>query len=258
MLYILLPIYNEEKTLDSLINNIDGCLKDNKLDYRIIACNDGSSDKSEEILEKLTNQINLEIITHKINRGLGETIRDLFERAAEVSNLDDIFVRLDSDNTHDPKFILDMINKIEEGYDVVTASRFQTGGGQLGVPRYRAFISWCAQLFSRVVFRMWRQREFSCGYRAYRASIIKKAIEIYGNEFIQLKGLGFTCTLEKLVKLNMLNARFAEIGFMLRYDKKESPSKMVSSITTLGYIAMTILYNWPFGGWRQQIKKKMR
>src|ERR1019366_10362422 len=87
-------------------------------------------------------------------------------------------------------------------------------------------------------------------YRAYRASLIKDAIGVYGNDFIQLKGLGFTCTLEKLVKLKLLGARFAEAPFVLRYDQKVSESKMVSSITTLGYLVMTIMYHWPWGGWR--------
>ena len=94
-------------------------------------------------------------------------------------------------------------------------------------------------------------RECSCGYRGYNAKIIKKAINIYGNDFIQLKGLGFTCTLEKLVKLKLINARFIEIPFLLRYDQKKSDSKMISSITTLGYLVMVLLlYYWPWEGWR--------
>ena len=80
----------------------------------------------------------------------------------------------------------------------------------------------------------------------------------FGNNFIQLKGLGFTCTLEKLIKLKLIGARFGEIPFMLRYDQKQSASKMVSSVTTLGYLVMTILYHWPWGGWRTGIRKKQK
>jgi dolichol-phosphate mannosyltransferase len=80
--------------------------------------------------------------------------------------------------------------------------------------------------------------------------MIRRAIRVFGNDFIQLKGLGFTCTLEKLVKLRMLGARFAEVPFVLRYDRKLSASKMISSVTTLGYLTMAILYHWPWGGWR--------
>src|SRR5207253_2764940 len=100
-------------------------------------------------------------------------------------------------------------------------------------------------------------KEYSCGYRAYRAETIKEAIACYGNNFIQLKGLGFTCTLEKLVKLKLIGAKFAEVPFMLRYDQKVSTSKMVSSVTTLGYLVMTIMYHWPWGGWRTAARHKL-
>jgi dolichol-phosphate mannosyltransferase len=258
MLFILLPAYNEEESFELLIPNISNHLREAGLDYKIIVCNDGSDDSSGHVLNKIAQSHPIEVLTHKINRGLGETSRDLFERAAELASPEDVIIRLDSDNTHEPQYIRQMIKKLDEGFDVVTASRFQKGGGQSGVSLYRAFISYCAQVFIKVLFGLWRQKEFSCGFRAYRASIIQKAIEIYGNQFIQLKGLGFTCTLEKMIKLKLLGARIAEIGFQLRYDKKTSYSKMVTSVTTLGYIIMAVLYHWPFGGWRYYWPKRIK
>ena len=196
----------------------------------------------------------LHLITHPVNRGLGETSRDNFEAASRLSAEDDVIVRLDCDDTHEPEFILSMIKKVSEGYDVVIASRFVQGGGQKGVSSYRAFISSGANIFMKVFFPIRGIREYSCGYRAYSASIIKNAISTYGNSFIQLRGLGFTCTLEKLVKLHMLGARITEIPFVLRYDKKTGSSKMIGSITTLGYMVMVVLNYWPWGGWRSQRK----
>jgi dolichol-phosphate mannosyltransferase len=140
----------------------------------------------------------------------------------------------------------------------VIASRFQPGGGQMGVSAYRAFISRCANLFMKFFFPIKGLWEYSCGFRAYRASVMKEAIDTYGNNFIQLKGLGFTCTLEKLVKLRLIGARFAEVPFMLRYDQKVSESKMVSSTTTIGYLIMALFYHWPWGGWRSQYNARAR
>jgi dolichol-phosphate mannosyltransferase len=110
----------------------------------------------------------------------------------------------------------------------------------------------------KVLFPIRGIREYSCGYRAYRAEIIQKAIQVYGNGFIQLKGLGFTCTLEKLIKLKIIGAEFAEVPFVLRYDKKMSESKMVGSITMLGYMVMAVCYHWPWGGWRMNYRKRLR
>ncbi|MGE5605674.1 MAG: glycosyltransferase, partial [Bacteroidota bacterium] len=185
----------------------------------------------------------------------GETSRDMFERAAELSNPNDIIIRMDCDDTHEPKYMLDMIKKIDEGFDVVIASRFQPGGGQHGLDGYRKFISRCANIFMKIFFPIKGVWEYSCGYRAYRASIIQDALKIYGNDFISLKGLGFTCTLEKLVVLRNMKARFAEVPFELHYEQKLSPSKMLSSITTLGYLVLALKYIYPWGPIEKERRK---
>ena len=256
MIFILLPAYNEEISFPPLMEKLELVLNKTDQEYKILVCNDGSSDNTKEILETYAQRLPLEIIEHSINRGLGESSRDLFEKAANLGVDGDIIIRMDCDDTHEPKYIPAIINKLKEGFDVVVASRFEKGGGQKGVNGYRAFISRGANLFMKLFFPIRGLKEYSCGYRGYRYEKIKEAIDFYGNNFIQLKGLGFTCTLEKLVKLKMINAKFGEIPFLHRYDQKQSDSKMVSSITTLGYLVMSVVYHWPWGGWRTAIKKK--
>jgi dolichol-phosphate mannosyltransferase len=254
--FVLLPAFNEERAIRILLPEINRVLGDRAIEYEVIVCNDGSTDGTARLLAEAVTRYPIHVITHPINRGLGETSRDNFEAASARSQEGDIIVRLDCDDTHDPDFILPMIAKVQEGYDVVIASRFARGGGQQGVSRYRAFVSSGANLFMKFFFPIRGVREYSCGYRAYSAAIIKQAISTYGNSFIQLRGLGFTCTLEKLIKLHMLGARITEVPFELRYDKKVGHSKMIGSVTTLGYIVMVILNYWPWGGWRSQRKRK--
>jgi len=225
-----------------------------KLDYHIIVCDDGSRDKTPEMLKQYSETLPMTILTHVINRGLGETSRDLFEKAAELTDDDDIIIRMDCDDTHEPEFIPGLLAKIEEGYDVVIASRFVEGGGQEGLDSYRATISKLANLFMKFFFPIKGLKEYSSGFRAYKATTIKHAINTFGNNFIQLKGLGFTVTLEKVVKLKLLGAKFGEAPFILRYQQKRSESKMVSSITTFGYMTLVLLYYWPWGGWRTGYK----
>ncbi|PIR21786.1 MAG: dolichol-phosphate mannosyltransferase [Deltaproteobacteria bacterium CG11_big_fil_rev_8_21_14_0_20_45_16] len=255
--FVLLPAFNEEESLPQMLPKIADTFKNQAVEYKILIANDGSSDRTLELSQSYAATYPIEILNHKINRGLGETERDLFERAAEIADGDDYIVRFDCDDTHEPKFILDMVARIDVGFDVVIASRFQAGGGQMGVPAYRALMSRLANLFMKLFFPISGVREYSCGYRAYRASLIKRAIKFYGNNFIQLKGLGFTGTLETIVKLKILNAKFSEVPFLLRYDQKLSASKMVSSITTFGYMVMVVLYHWPWGGWRRGYRKQL-
>ena len=251
MIVVLLPVYNEEKSLPKLLPKLAAELGGGAAEWRIVACDDGSRDRTPGLLAQYATTMPLEVIRHRMNRGLGETARDLFERAAVICKPDDIIIRMDCDDTHEPDVMHAMIARIGEGYDVVIASRFQPGGGQLGVDRRRAVISRAANLFMKVFFPIPGVWEYSCGFRAYRAGAIQNAIEFWGNNFIQLKGLGFTGTLEKLIKLHILGARISEVPFVLRYDQKLSGSRMVMSVTTLGYLIMTILYHWPWGGWRR-------
>ena len=256
-IFVLLPAYNEEQSIQRLLPGIDSVLTEAGYNYHLIVTDDGSTDATNRLLREASQIYPMHLITHSLNRGLGESSRDNFEAAANLSSEGDIIVRLDCDDTHEPGFILAMITKVMEGFDVVIASRFAKGGGQKGVSSYRAFISSGANIFMKIFFPISGVREYSCGYRAYSASIVKKAISTYGNSFIQLRGLGFTCTLEKLVKLHMLGANFAEVPFILRYDKKVGTSKMIGSITTLGYIIMVVLNYWPWGGWRTQKKSQV-
>jgi dolichol-phosphate mannosyltransferase len=258
MILVLLPAYNEEESLPLLMPKLQMTLSGFGESYKILVCDDGSTDSTLNMLEKYAKDMPVEIIRHSINRGLGESMRDLIERACELVSAGDVIVRLDCDDTHEPEFIPQIINRVREGYDVVIASRFLEGGGQLGVSAYRSFISRCANLFMKIFFPIKGLKEYSCGFRGYRAEKIQEAVAFYGNNFIQLKGLGFTCTLEKLVKLKLIGAKFGEVPFLLRYDQKQSDSKMVSSVTTLGYLVMTVLYHWPFGGWRTSIRNTHR
>ncbi|MFC1975147.1 glycosyltransferase [Chloroflexota bacterium] len=254
MIWIFLPAYNEEASLPKLLPKLDVALRERDFTYRLVVVDDGSTDRTAEILADYVQRLPMDVITHPLNRGLGETERDGFEFVSARCQPNDVIVRVEGDDTHDPKYIFTLLAKIEEGYDVVNTSRFQPGGGQIGVNNYRTIISRGANMFMRVVFPIPGVHDFSCGYRAYRGRVIQDAIGIFGNSFIQLRGLGFTSTLEMIVKLHLLGCRFAEVPFVLRYDQKQSSSKMVSSITTVGYLIMATLYYWPFGGWLSQYR----
>jgi dolichol-phosphate mannosyltransferase len=254
MLWIILPAYNEEQSLPRLLPKIDEFCRSRALEYRIVVVDDGSSDDTAELLAQYATRLPIAVITHPINRGLGETERDAFEYVAAQCEADDIVIRLDCDDTHEPEYMVRLTEKLAEGFDVVNTSRFQPGGGQTGVGGYRAAVSYAANIFMRLLFAIPGLRDYSCGFRAYRGAVLQDAVRVFGNSFLQLRGLGFTSTLETVVKLHLLGCRFAEVPFVLRYDQKASPSKMVSSITTLGYFTMAVLYHWPFGGWKRQYR----
>ena len=189
MIWILLPAYNEEVDLPRILAKIEDQLKGHE--YRVVVINDGSTDTTADILSKFKGELDLDVIAHPINRGLGETERDGFEYIAWRAQRDDYLVRIEGDDTHEPKYLFSMIDKLNQGYDVVNTSRFQPGGGQMGVDGYRAFISRSANIFMSIVFGVKGVRDYSCGFRAYRVSVIQDALAIFGNNLIQMRGPGF-------------------------------------------------------------------
>ncbi|MDD5528854.1 MAG: glycosyltransferase [bacterium] len=233
-----MPIYNEEDSIGVLLDKIETAMRD--YDYKILAINDGSTDNTVKILEKYATKLPLEIFTHKFNRGLGETIRDAFERVVEVCKPDDIIISLDSDNTHPPMYFPEMIKRINEGFDIVIASRFQKGGNQYGLSLHRKVMSILANGLMRICVPIKGVRDYTCGFRAYRAKAICDAIYIFKNDFISLKNLGFTVTLETLVKLRKFKLKATEIPLKLRYDLKQGKSKLASRITILGYLCLIV------------------
>ena len=258
--YVLLPAYNEEEALPPLLERIESTLARDGIEWRAVVVNDGSTDRTAEVLDDLKQRYPLDTVTHRFNRGLGETARDGFEYIADIADAEDVVVRMDCDDTHDPRYIRDMLAKIDEGFEAVIASRYAPGGGQEGVNLYRRTISRIANLIMKGFFPMSGVQEYSCGYRAYRVALIRDALAIFGNRFIDLKGMGFTGTVEKIIKLKMMGARVCEVGFVLRYDRKPGVSKVVTSITTLGYLMLILKYIafWGSAGdeWRAAIEER--
>ena len=67
-------------------------------------------------------------------------------------------------------------------------------------------------------------RDYTCGYRAYRAVVIKDALSDYGDDFLNQDG--FQCMVDILLKLRRRDLIFGEVPFILRYDIKEGGTKM--------------------------------
>ena len=248
---ILLPIYNEALGLAHTLDELHQTLDSHGLRYTIVAVDDGSDDATPVILHTYAARLPLVTITHSLNRGLGETIRDGLERAASLAEeLDEeaVIIRMDADHSHDPSSIPQMLARIAEGYDVVVASRFAPGGQERGVPAFRRLLSRTANLMMRLCVPIPGVRDYATGFRAYRASVIRAALYFYRNDFIELKGWGFTSTVEKLLKLQRLGARMTEIPIVLRYDRKRSSSKMSIAATILGYGILLLKHIFWFGG----------
>lgn len=235
---IVLPAYNEQANIGRLLDRIDASMTEDGLSYRVIVVDDGSTDRTVELLDKRREAIPIRILRHDVNQGLGASIRDGLFLAGEGLKDDDIVITMDADETHTPGLILRMVRMIREGHDVVIASRYQPGARVRGVPPGRRLLSFAASVLFRVSFPGYGVRDFTCGYRAYRGSALKQAISTYGDRF--LTSDGFQCMVDILLKLMRLDLVFGEVPLILRYDLKASHSKMRVTRTALQTIALLV------------------
>ncbi len=233
---VVLPSYNEGPNLGPLFASIHACLDNARLSYEIVLVDDGSSDITADVLGECRRKYPLTVVQHPRNRGLAETIRDGFLEALRRADDTDVIVTMDADGTHIPGVILEMMTMIEGGCDVVVASRFRPGATVRGVPFYRQVLSVVASWLCRVLFPTRGVRDFTCGYRAIRASALKQALGKYGDQLFDAQG--FSCTMDLLLKLRRMKIVFGETPINLRYDLKEGESKMHVGSTILRTLSL--------------------
>lgn len=237
-LFILLPSYNESEALPYLLEAIAGQVDSWNFDTEVVVINDGSTDGTEYSARMWSNRLNINIINHECNKGLGEAVNTGLSYFCTVCSDDDVAVVMDADNTHNPDLIPLMVDMIRYGSDVVIASRYKEGGREVGLSFFRRLCSACASILLNVFFRIPGVRDYTCGYRAYTGKMIKQAYGAFEDRFIEEKG--FTCMAEILIKLNCLGCEFSEAPLVLRYDLKKGASKMKVVKTVKRYFALIL------------------
>jgi len=248
MIFVSMPAYNEEEALPALIETLAQVREELLPDLCAVVIDDGSVDNTAEVIRNLSESYEwLSLVQHNGNKGLAQAIRSAFDYSLERAAPNDVIVTLDADNTQPPHCIADMVEKINKGADVIIASRFQPGAEVHGVPGMRRLYSRVMSILFQVILPIKRVRDYSCGFRAYRASVIQKAYDTYGSEFITEQG--FACMVEILVQLNRLKTvTFNEVPFVLRYDMKPTETKMKVLKTIAETLRLALRYQFKSSG----------
>ncbi len=169
MLSVVIPVYNEARNLLPLCADVTDALLGLRGPFEILFVDDGSTDGSAELLRELARkEETIKVIA--LRRNFGQT-------AAMMAGIDhargDVIVVMDGDRQNDPADIPALLDKLAEGYDVVSGWRRDRQDGWL-----RVFLSRVANaLISRVSGL--RLHDYGCSLKVYRRSAIE-SVRLYG------------------------------------------------------------------------------
>lgn len=243
-LIVYLPCYNEELNISDLIDEWvaqKSNLKKIGYSLKVYAVNDCSTDNTKDKINQKVKEYKdkVYLIDHKINKNLCGVLNTSIAHFLENADKEDLMALMDGDNTHNPKYIIDMLNKlIHNNKDCIIASRYCENSGVVGVAKHREFMSDMAKIYYSTILRVPNVKDYTCGYRLYTYKSIYNMVEKFGKNPIKEKS--FACMMEFLYRLYLTGTTFDEVGFELRYDNKQGESKM-QVLTTMRKSLLTAL-----------------
>jgi glycosyltransferase involved in cell wall biosynthesis len=225
MITIIIPCYNEAKTIEIIVDKI---LKLNKYKFEIIIVDDYSTDGTREILqEKISTKVSL-IIYNEKNYGKGYCIKKGIEKSKG-----NIILIQDADLEYDPNDYPKLINPIINNHaDVVYGSRF-VGGDEKRVLFFwhtvaNKILTLISNIFSNLNFT-----DMECGYKVFRSEVLKK---------ITLKENRFGFEPEITAKISKMNIRIFEVGVSY-FGRTYSEGKKITYKDAFNALYCIIKYN---------------
>ncbi len=199
---IVVPAHNEEENLHNLLDELLPVLDrhEETRDYELVIVNDNSTDRTPEIIETLAS-LNPRIrpVHRHSTPGFGNAIKEGFRNATG-----DIIIPVMGDLSDDPKDIVKLVRKIEEGYDIAYGSRFVEGGGTDGYPPVKMIANRSFNNLVRLLFGL-KHKDITNAFKAYR----KEVLESIGID--NLEATGFDLTVEIPLKAHIMGFTSAEV-----------------------------------------------
>ena len=170
-LSLVIPVYNEEQTLPDLVKAIHKALESFTAEWEVIFVDDGSMDGSLRVLKELAlkDQQHLRVISFRRNFGQTAAIAAGIDHASG-----EIVVLLDADLQNDPEDILMMVDKLNEGFDVVSGHRKNRQDTFITRTIPSRMANWLISQVTGVPLH-----DYGCTLKAYRMEVLQN-IRLYG------------------------------------------------------------------------------
>lgn len=167
---VVVPCFDEEKTIYQNLKKIYNYLEDHFDYFEIIAVNDGSLDETVKEIEKAQKEIAVQLINNGINFGKGKVIRD-----GILSSQYEVVMFIDADLGIPVEELGKFMVEINNGFDLVIASRFVPGLRIIRpVSWHRRIMEKIFRLLRLLIINDWNVRDTQCGFKVFRRAAAMK------------------------------------------------------------------------------------
>ena len=228
-LTILMPCLNEAETIEACINKAKKFLEESSVDGEILISDNGSTDDSIAIAERLGARV-----VHAPIRGYGGA---LITGCKEAKGK--YVIMGDADDSYDFLHLMPFVEKLREGYDLVMGNRFKGGIEDGAMPWSHRYIGNPILSFIGRVFFHSNIKDFHCGLRGYnRESVLSLNLQTSGMEYAS----------EMVVKAELNGLKITEVPTTLKKDGRSRPPHLRSFRDGWRHLKFLLMYspNWLF------------
>lgn len=208
MISIILPVYNEGKNIAKQIRAIEGKIKNS---HETLIIYDFDADDTVPVVKKIQNKNrSVKLIKNIFGRGLINAVKSGFSKARG-----EVLVVMPADLADNPSTVVKMFKKIEEGFDIVCATRYAKGGKKIGGGIVKTTLSRIAGLLTPVMLGI-PTTDIANGFKMYRKKVI---------DDIKIKSSGgWEFSVELIVKANQKGYMIGEVP-TIWLDREHGKSK---------------------------------
>lgn len=212
---IIIPAYNEEKSIVKTISEIKNTIKSLKGDIEIVVINDGSGDNTGKLISSISG---IKVIKHTSNKGYGASLKE----AIKKSNSELIMI-IDADGTY-PTAAIPLLVSHSKDFDMVVAART---GKSVKMPLFRKPAKWFLKHFAQYLTKT-KIPDLNSGLRIFKREIVMRFMGLFPD------GFSFTTTLTMACLTNDYSVKYIPINYYERKGKSTiSPVRDFLGFTNL-------------------------
>lgn len=224
---VVVPTYQEVDNIGRFLEAVRAA----QPDLEVLVVDDNSPDGTADVARRVGERLGgVDVLVRAQKDGLGNAYRDGFAQVLAGAR-HDVVIQMDSDLSHRPETIADLVAAVEGGADCVIGSRYVPGGSTPGWPYHRRALSRYGNLYTSAVLRL-GIRDATSGFRAYRAGVLDEI------DIASTRATGYAFMSEVASRLVHAGATIVEVPITFE-DRRFGTSKMSTRIIAESMLRVT-------------------